>query len=310
MRSLLLSAFAITLLSACGQFVDPLDYEPGTLSPGGTDGVVRTDVKSLKHTLFADLIERFTQKSADGGFVVIDYDALAGDVDAQFQLQGYLAMLGSVDASGLESKSEKLAYFINAYNAGVIKGVLDMWNGDQGFKTVEAAGFFSEPRYTIGGLQLSLNHIEHGPGRADFVARAADFTNMTDAARTKLEGWATEIWGSENPDSRVHAAFNCGALSCPNLPGAAPFVFDAKTLDAQLDAFTTAWVDNVKKGAGPDGISMLFSWYKTDFERTHGSPKAFIEAFRSGGTSDVAFDKSLDYDWTLNSTKNMPSSGQ
>ena len=87
------------------------------------------------------------------------------------------------------------------------------------------------------------------------------------------------------------------SLGCPDLLDGA---FQPATVDDQLDAAATRFLAHPAKGAGPDGISTLFSWFASDFEGSHGGAAPFIEAYRVGGTEGVRLDAYLDYDWSLN----------
>ena len=59
------------------------------------------------------------------------------------------------------------------------------------------------------------------------------------------------------------------------------------------------FVHDPERGAGPAGISSLFTWFEADFIASFGSPREFIERHRED-VSDVAFGETLAYDWTLN----------
>ena len=68
----------------------------------------------------------------------------------------------------------------------------------------------------------------------------------------------------------------------------------------QLDASGTRFLGHSGKGAGPDGISNIFSWFADDFAGSHGSVEEFVAAYREGGDADVDYDALLEYDWSLN----------
>jgi hypothetical protein len=111
------------------------------------------------------------------------------------------------------------------------------------------------------------------------------------------------VWGDTPPDARLHMGLNCASTSCPNLgPGA----FQGDRVWDQLDILSTEFVDNTAKGAGPDGVSSLFSWFSNDFSDTFGSTTDFVEQYRTGGAQGVDFSTSLPYDWSLNAATGEP----
>jgi hypothetical protein len=216
--------------------------------------------------------------------------------------------LAKIDPSTLESEAQRQVYWYNAYNAGVIKGVLDNFNQSPSYDVISDVGFFERANFTFAGTTLSLNQIEQGVLRGDF-----DNDSVKDSPAdvlNKIKDWHAQTWTSDGVDARLHAALNCGALSCPNLLASSPFVWQVDTLDSELDRMTTAWLDNAAKGAGPDGVSTLFTWYKQDFLDAEGSVEAFIVKYRTGGTTGVDLGTTLEYDWTLNAPQNAPNAAQ
>lgn len=312
---LLVTAMGLTaLLAGCGEYVR---YDPNSAPSGG--GAPLADVSgvtSLDHHLLSDLMTRYVSHAAGGKeYVLFDYDGLAQNGEDLFYLDQYLALVGGVDPSKLSDADQRLAYWINGYNATVIRSVIAGIKGgtlkkqaSDREKVTNDATFFSAKKHAFGvrkggdgeavGVSLTLDEVEQGVvrGKLDHpgVARS------TDATRAIIKTWHQELWGGKKVDARIHAAFNCAALSCPNLMAAAPYVYDPKSLDVQLKQATTAWLDSDAKGAGPNGVSMLFQWYKEDFVAHSGSVAGFIKAHRTGGDTGVKLDNLLPYDWTLN----------
>ena len=105
----------------------------------------------------------------------------------------------------------KLAYWINAYNAAVIKAVLthypissveDIIPPFSFFFLPNKSGFFLFQQVTFGGNTTSLYALEHRLIRKRYT------------------------------DPRIHFALNCASGGCPRLPR---YTFSAGELDAQLD---------------------------------------------------------------------------
>ncbi len=114
--------------------------------------------------------------------------------------------------------------------------------------------------------------------------------------QSQVLAWYEGVWGDGPPDARLHVGVNCASRGCPDLQIGA---YQGPTVWQQLDEAATRFVDNPSKGAGPDGISELFSWFAEDFERS-GGIEAFVQRHRTEGTSGVDFDAVLPYDWSLN----------
>lgn len=199
---------------------------------------------SFSHADWTAVLERFVD---DGGRV--DYAALARD---RTTLDRYLSSLERVSpdsaSASFATRADQLAYWINAYNAVVIVGVLDrgvdtasVW-GDGFF----GIGFFTVDRARLGGRRMSLKSLEDDIVRARFR------------------------------DPRVHAALNCASISCPRLPRRA---FEGATLEADLDAAMREFVAEprncrVDLAARTVQLSKIFDWFEDDFlsfERAHGN---------------------------------------
>jgi len=282
----------LLLVDGCGQYTT---YD-GSL-PGGNPIEGLREVERLQHHGLAGPVQQYTSRTVDGSYIVVDYDAWSEDPEALHLLDDYQATLATVLPTALENHAERLAYWINGYNAGVIRGVLDHYNGDHGYRVIEG-GFFDEARYTFGGVQLSLNHVEQGVVRGDF--QHDSMISVTGDVRDMITLWHEDLWDGDVVDARVHAALNCAALGCPNLLATAPFVYRADVLEEQLETATRQWLDHPGKGAGPQGISQLFEWYVEDFAADAGSVEDFIAAHRSGGLLGVDVTQIIPYDWTLN----------
>lgn len=200
----------------------------------------------FSHDAWTSVLERFVD-----GQGRVDYRALAAD---RAQLDRYLGALAasSPDSApeSFASDAERLAYWLNAYNALVFQGVLtrgpeteSVW-GDGLF----GLGFFTAERYVLGGVRYSLKRLEDDVVRGRFR------------------------------DARVHAALNCASLGCPRLSRRALL---GASLDADLDAAMREFVaetrycriDMVTRTVT---LSKIFDWFENDFreaERRRGNPR-------------------------------------
>ena len=290
----LLTVVVLLLAAGCSEYVE---YDEDFRLPGSTpitlDGFAPT---TLSHLQLRGLVARYTTKSKDGVYVLVDYDAMAASPEALLTLQQYRTMIAAVDPSKLSSKEERLAYWFNGYNASVWHGVLTNYKGEATWKATDSGRFFDDPIFTFGGQQMTLNHLEQGVLRGDWSYPGMPRTGKL---LEQLQTWHKELWGTDKVDPRLHAAINCAAVSCPNLLATAPFVFEAAVVKDQLQAATVAWLDS-PKGAGASGISALFEWYSKDWLVSHPTIDAFIKAYRTNGLTGIDSSRYLTYDWTLN----------
>lgn len=294
-RVVLLTVSAI--LAGCGEVVC---YPDGTTLAGGVAADLPTSsdlssATSLRHYGLDAVLRLQTTEEAEGGgtWRLVDYAGLVASAEATGTLTAYLSAIASVDPSNLATREERLAYWLNAYNAWVLYGVAAKYAQDPAYD-VESDEWllFSTPFVEVAGLTLSPNDIEHGILRAWEDQPYAD-----EAVAERAREWSAELWGGDAPDARLHMGLNCASWSCPNVP---PGAFQGARLDAQLDALAVAFVDNTEKGAGPDGVSTLFNWFGADFAATFGSVDEFLATYRTGGLDDVDTATFLPYDWSLN----------
>ena len=185
--------------------------------------------------------------------------------ESSAELAAYLKSLETVDPSAL-SEQEQIAFWINAYNARVIRGILDGYRAD-GF--LARKRFFSWYSFPLAGKERSLDEIEH------------------------------EILRKQFSEPRIHFALVCASTSCPKLRREA---YRGDQLDAQLDDQTRGFLsDPTRNQIGPGDvikISSIFDWFEEDFVAAAGSVPAYLERYRSI-QEDTEIDY-LDYDWTLN----------
>lgn len=197
------------------------------------------------------------------------------------------------------TREEKLAFFINVYNALVIHANIvlgpptNLW---QRYK------FFNTVRYIIGGHEYSLQDIENGVLRANRKGVGQfrlPFGNNDPRRKIALE----------KNEPLIHFALNCGAKSCPPIK-----TFSANGIDEQLKMAAEAFIDNddgCTLNKNTIKLSKIFSWYKEDFGKNNtelvhwicnnmgmGDKKAKMEEILASKNFSVSF---LDYDWGVNS---------
>ena len=179
----------------------------------------------------------------------VDYGRWKDDAADVRALDAYLSTLTSATPETrpdlFKTPTDKLSYWINLYNAVVLREILRRWPLDSVTDTVvngasyvkNGKGFFFDLELLVGGKPMNLHDIENKILRAQFN------------------------------DARIHFAINCGSSSCAVLPKNA---FDPSKLEAQLDGATAQFVNDGKDVVVDDAkrqvvLSRLFDWYADDF---------------------------------------------
>jgi len=182
--------------------------------------------------------------------------------------QSYLASVAGASLNG-RSDADKLAFWINAYNAYVVKGVLDNWPLES---VLNVEGFFDSVDYTVASRELTLNELENEQIRPVFN------------------------------EPRIHFAVNCASIGCPPILGQ-PYL--GSTLEAQLEAQTVAYIENtttVDQNLMRIGLSKIFEWFSGDFGGIDGV-REFVAQRHSAGDA-IRNERNLlifiDYDWAIN----------
>jgi hypothetical protein len=181
-------------------------------------------------------------------------------------LQQYLDLLKNNPPAASASRNDKLAFWINAYNAFTVKLIVDNYP----LKSIRDLGEPWDRKFIqIGPQILSLNDIEHTIIRKQF----------------------------EEP--RIHFAVNCASRSCPELRNEA---YSAARLSEQLDQQARRYLNNPAQNQlqpSQAALSQLFSWYQGDFTK-QGSLTDFINRYSKVKLLPSAAISYRDYDWSLN----------
>lgn len=194
----------------------------------------------------------------------VDYEAINKNPES---LNGILSIAKDISVDKKDAK-EYQAFWINAYNISVIKGIIDNYPIKS---PLDKSGFFDKTKHNLGGKNITLNDIEHKLLRAEFK------------------------------DPRFHFVLVCGAIGCPPLINKA---YMPKTLDAQLLQQTKLAVNGAfikvdtkkKKVLG----SEILKWYKEDFTMNGIEEIDFLNKYR---TEKIPSNYKLGYftyNWKLN----------
>jgi hypothetical protein len=223
----------------------------------------------------------------------VDYEALQRDRQL---LDRYLERLGRVSPAALEraSHGERLAFWINAYNACMLKRVVDHYPLRPG-----DAGFFGTLRNRIAG------YPENSVWQIRGVFTAAH-CRVAGAERSQDE-IEHEIIRPRFQEPRIHFAVNCAAMSCPVLW---PEAYTADRLEEQLDRAVRHFMStpaHFRIERGPPAaltVNRVLEWYAEDFGRAEGI-KRFFAGYLEGADRELVLRpgtevRFFDYDWTLN----------
>ena len=204
----------------------------------------------------------------------IDFDALSRD---HADLDRVIAFIAAVDPVSrperFPDRQSRLAFYINAYNALAMYGVVDA-GVPESLGGLRKFTFFYLRSFTVGGKSISLY---------------------------KFENEVIRPLGEE----RVLFALNCMVVSCPRLPRVA---FSAGELDQQLDAAARAfvgetrnvWLDPAKREVW---LSAIFEFYTGDFLAHAASLIAYVNGYRAAQIPADFKVRFLAYHWTVNHRK-------
>jgi uncharacterized membrane protein YdjX (TVP38/TMEM64 family) len=237
------------------------------------------------HSSFTQLLTEFVRPP------LVDYARLK---EGRWRLDAYLRELAGTDPITLAESPRpvRLAFWINAYNACMLKRVVDHYP-------------IQKKRSFLGGL-------------ANALARRPD--NSVWQIDDVFQGEHCEIAGSPRSqdhieheiirpmgDPRIHFAVNCAAKSCPPL---APAAYQPATLDEQLDRATKNLVDDprhfllVTEGSPKVRLSRVLDWYGEDFGGERGV-LTFLSKYLADEEREILLDDAIEveyfsYDWSLN----------
>ncbi len=194
----------------------------------------------------------------------VDYDKIHANPD---KLDNVLDLANKYTVS-IDNPAVYKAFWINAYNLLVIKGVVNHYPINS---PLDVSGFFDKITYPIGGKNRTLNEIENKILRSNFPNEA-----------------------------RFHFALVCAGLGCPPIINKA---YLPSTLGTQLQRQTVFSLNNpkfIRIQESKVELSQIFEWYEDDFKRNGRNFVEFINAYRKEKIDtnlEVSF---YPYDWSLN----------
>ncbi len=241
-----------------------------TIEPPITPTVPEEKITVFPHDSFNLVLQRFVNELGQ-----VDYSALKKDphdLDLYYQLVAAYSPDSHPDM--FPTDNHKLAYWINAYNAFAIQGILQGYSPSSLFGRF---GFFLSNNFNLGGAEIDLYDLEH-----------------------KI------LIPQKEP--RIHFAINCASVSCPALRSQA---YVATDLDRQLEDSARRFINDPSRNRFDRKnkiayLSRIFDWFEDDFSRHSGSVLAYVahyvdnaELAQELSNRDYTIEY-LEYDWNLN----------
>jgi hypothetical protein len=264
MRSLrrhLLVLMLILLPAGCSHA--PRSFDPA-------DPIAPTE---FSHQLFDEIVRTHVK---DG---IVDYPRVSQDS----RFQNYIQQLDRVDPNGLPTRNDRLALWINAYNAFAIQGILD------GLSPLTLWGryrYFIARDHQVGGRCIDLYDLEQ------------------------------KILIPAFHEPRIHFAIVCASRSCPKLQS---WAYSPERLDEQLEQSARDYINDPTRNRFDRErrvarLSMIFKWFEQDFADRAGSLLHYVKPFVADSAVAAELEsyrvEFLEYDWRLNGIPPEPVRGK
>ena len=243
----------------------------------------QVSMDEIDHGSYDALLRKHVDK--DG---YVNYAAWHRSKQDRQALTEYLASLSRGSLTAKSSREGQLAFWINAYNAVTLEGILQVYPTDSIRKHTSKLGGYNvwtDLPLLVGGRPHSLEDIEHK------VLRKMN-------------------------EPRIHFAIVCASVGCPRLYNQA---YVADKLNDQLainasDFFSRPQNFQVDKSGMK--VSSILDWFGDDFGATQAERFKYLkpylpEAAQAAATNPGARVSFLDYNWSLNDqSKKVAASGK
>eukprot|EP00186_Timspurckia_oligopyrenoides_P005137 CAMPEP_0182443654 /NCGR_PEP_ID=MMETSP1172-20130603/2339_1 /TAXON_ID=708627 /ORGANISM="Timspurckia oligopyrenoides, Strain CCMP3278" /LENGTH=709 /DNA_ID=CAMNT_0024639007 /DNA_START=220 /DNA_END=2349 /DNA_ORIENTATION=- len=183
---------------------------------------------------------------------MVDYQTLAKSEEFR-QYCFAAAELQRVDLFGLDH-DEKLAFFVNVYNALCLHCHILIGTPTNFFRRWM---FFRHMSYRVSGLDFSLDDIEHGILRGNKRPPSLKFMQQLRPSDPKVQ------YILKKREGRIHFVISAGTASDPPIR-----ILDADNVEEELHFSTDEFLNNsvqVNVSKRTVTIPRIFSWYAEDF---------------------------------------------
>lgn len=236
----------------------------------------------VDHTAYDQLLQTYVNK--DG---MVNYAAWrASDTDRK-SLQNYLVRLSQASPAVKGSRAGQLAFWINAYNATTIEGILQVYpTSSIRNHTAKVAGYnlWKDLPLLVGGKPHSLDAMEHQILR-------------------------------KMGEPRIHFAIVCASVGCPRLMNEA---YTPDRIEEQLalntrDFFSRSQNFQVDQ-SGVMHVSSILDWFGEDFGPTQQAQFTALQQYLPENAQRIAVNPRTrlvyqDYDWSLNEQRRARTTG-
>lgn len=270
---LLMSAVvtAVMIYDAKGFAKEPLGQK---WAPGQ-----QLSMDQIDHSVYNDLLKRYVDQ--DG---YVNYTAWKNSPSDRQALQKYLSHLSQASTSMQASRESQLAFWINAYNAVTLEGILQVYPTDSiRNHTAKIGGYniWDDLPLLVGSRAYSLNDIEHKVLR-------------------------------KMGEPRIHFAIVCASVGCPRLLNVA---YTPESVSQQLamntrDFFSRPQNFMVDK-SGTMHVSSILDWFGDDFGSNQAKRFSYLQPYLPQEAQQHAVNpqvrvKFQKYDWSLNDQAKKP----
>lgn len=238
----------------------------------------QVSMDGIDHTSWNALLQKYVNDQGQ-----VNYKAWKASQADSAALDAYLNHLSTASTTTEATAASQLAFWINAYNAVTVKGILQVYPTTSiRNHTAKVVGYniWKDLLLIVGDNQISLDSMEHKVLR-------------------------------KMGEPRIHFAIVCASHSCPRLLNQA---YTADQLDEQLTLNTQnffANAENFQYDAARQQfrLSSIMSWFGEDFGQNQAEQLATIapylptrEAYNAAINNRVRVSY-LEYDWSLNEQK-------
>jgi hypothetical protein len=212
---------------------------------------------AFNHTIWDELLKAHVSKAGN-----VNYN---GFESQKLTLRKYITSLGQKMPEERWTKEDKLAYWMNAYNAMTVDLILRNMPL-QSIKDIKNP--WDQRYWKLGEKYYNLDEIEH------------------------------QILRKMN-DPRIHFGINCASFSCPPILNVA---FTAQEVNAQLDYLANRFINDTSRNTIASDrveISKIFDWFSKDFMQ-NGSVIDYQNQYSEVTIDSNARVRYKEYDWILN----------
>lgn len=236
----------------------------------------------VDHAVYDQLLQTYV--NGDG---MVNYAAWCGSDTDRKSLQNYLVRLSQASPAVKASRAGQLAFWINAYNATTIEGILQVYpTSSIRNHTAKVAGYnlWKDLPLLVGGKPHSLDAMEHQILR-------------------------------KMGEPRIHFAIVCASVGCPRLMNEA---YTPDRIEEQLalntrDFFSRSQNFQVDQ-SGVMHVSSILDWFGEDFGPTQQAQFTALQQYLPEDAQRMAVNPRTrlvfqDYDWSLNEQRRARTTG-